>query len=94
MKCSFVVMLLFITAAACHAQVSGNVGYAQGGGRVRAEQSERAKRLLSDSEKPPTGTAMFLDAGVLMNVKADEHIAVFALYPARQPPLFSKWITP
>jgi uncharacterized protein YggE len=74
-----VVSLLVLHAGVCHAQVSGNVGFAQGGGRIRAEQSERAKRLLSESEKPPTGTAMFLDAGVLMNVKADEHIAVFAL---------------
>ena len=72
------VSLLILHAGVCHAQVSGNVGYAQGGGRVRAEQNERAKRSLADNEKP-TGTSMFLDAAVLMNVKADEYIAVFAL---------------
>lgn len=71
-------MLLVLQPSISRAQVSGNVGYAQGGGRSRAESAERAKRLLSDSEKPAPGS-MFLDAAVLMNVKADEHIAVFAL---------------
>ncbi|MBI1832004.1 MAG: SIMPL domain-containing protein [Planctomycetes bacterium] len=78
MRISITLALFFLSANHSHAQVSGNVGYSQGGGRVRAENAERAKRLLSESEKP-AGNGMFLDAGVLLNVKADEYIAVFAL---------------
>ncbi|MBI3821487.1 MAG: SIMPL domain-containing protein [Planctomycetes bacterium] len=79
MKATLTILSFLITATVCHAQVSGNVGYAQGGGRVRAENAERAKRSVAANELPPSGTAMFLDAAVLMNVKADEYIAVFAL---------------
>jgi uncharacterized protein YggE len=78
MRIAVALSLLFFSAAVCHAQISGNVAYTQGGGRMRAEATERAKRVLSDSEKP-VGNSMFLDAGVLMNVKADEYVAVFAL---------------
>jgi uncharacterized protein YggE len=70
---------LIASAAACHAQASGNIGYSQSGGNSRAEQNERAKRTQTKEEMPPTGTSMFLDASVLMNVKADEHVAVFGV---------------
>jgi uncharacterized protein YggE len=61
-------------------QVGGNVGFAQGGsGKARAEQSERARRVLSTQELPPTGTSTFVEASVLMNVRPDEYVAVFAL---------------
>lgn len=79
MRLSLALVSCLLLATMCHAQVSGNVAFAQGGGRARAEQAERAKRLLAESEKPPTGASMFLDAAVLMNVKADEYVAVFAL---------------
>lgn len=68
----------FLGISACQAQVSGNIAFGQGGGRLRAEQAERSKRVLSESEKPAPGS-MFVDASVLMNVKADEHVAVFAV---------------
>lgn len=62
------------------AQAGGNIGYAQtGSGGARAEQSERAKRTLSREDIPPTGTSMFLEANVLLNTKADEYVAVFAV---------------
>ncbi len=61
------------------AQTSGNVGYGQNGGKARAEQSERSQRVLSAQELPPTNTSMFVDADVLMNVKADEYVAVFGI---------------
>src|SRR3954471_18441089 len=71
---------IFILAArAGVAQVGGNVGYGQAGGRARAEQYERAKRQLTREEMPPTDTTMFIDANVLINVKADEFVATFGV---------------
>jgi len=72
-------LVLTLAARAGIAQVGGNVGYGQAGGRARAEQNERAKRQLTREEMPPTETAMFIDASVLMNVKADEFVATFGL---------------
>ena len=66
-------------AGACFAQVSGNIAYSQSGGKARAEQNERVKRTPAPGEAPPTATTMFLDAGVLMNVKADEYVATFGV---------------
>ena len=63
----------------CWGQVAGNVNYSQPGGRARAEQIERNKRVLTKEELPPSGTSMFVEANVLMNVKADEYVAVFAI---------------
>src|SRR6267378_1062733 len=60
-------------------QASGNVGYSQSGGSRRAEQVERAKRVLTKEEMPPSGTSMFVEASVLMNVNADEYVAVFGV---------------
>lgn len=67
------------SCGAARAQASGNVGYAQGGGSGRAEQQERGKRVLGERDVPPTQTSMFVEASVLMNVLADEHVAVFAV---------------
>jgi uncharacterized protein YggE len=63
------------------AQTSGNIGYERNGqnGKAAAEQRERNERALSAPELPPTNTSMFVDAAVLMNVKADEYVAVFGL---------------
>lgn len=74
-------LLLLIAASAGHAfaQASGNIGYSQSGGNARARENERAKRALAQGELPPTGTSTFIDASVLMNVEADEHVAVFAV---------------
>ncbi len=72
-------LFLMTSAAVCFAQASGNIGYSQSGGQARAEQNERAKRVQTKEEMPPTATSMFLDASVLMNVKADEHVAVFGV---------------
>jgi hypothetical protein len=63
----------------CPAQASGNIGYSQSGGNARAEQNERNKRVLAKEDAPPTATSMFVEASVLMNIKADEHVAVFGL---------------
>jgi uncharacterized protein YggE len=72
-------LILFLTTRAGVAQVGGNVSYGQAGGRARADQNERAKRQLSRDEMPPTDTTMFIDASVLMNVKADEFVATFGV---------------
>ncbi len=72
-------LILTLAARAGVAQVGGNVGYGQAAGRARAEQNERAKRQLTREEMPPTDTAMFIDASVLMNVKADEFVATFGV---------------
>jgi uncharacterized protein YggE len=76
-----VTLFLFLIAAAavCLAQASGNVGYGQGGGSARAEQNERAKRVPVQGEAPPNSTSMFVEASVMMNVKADEYVAVFGV---------------
>ncbi|MDT7780015.1 MAG: hypothetical protein QOC99_2527 [Acidobacteriota bacterium] len=76
------ILILFTLALAgpCLAQASGNVGYSQAGsGKARAEALERAKRVPVQGEQPPSQTTMFVDAAVLLNVKADEFVAVFGL---------------
>ncbi len=80
MKRTLILFLLTITgAAAVFAQASGNIGYAQGGGNARAEQNEKSKRVPVQGEAPPSATTMFVEASVLMNVKADEFVAVFGV---------------
>jgi uncharacterized protein YggE len=71
-------LLLFVTVCAgvCRAQASGNVAYSQQGRQSeRAEQRELAKRGQIDA----TGNSLIVDASVLINVRADEHVAVFGV---------------
>jgi uncharacterized protein YggE len=75
---TIVFVILVINPALCFGQASGNIGYSQPGGRARAEQIESSKRSLSRDEAPPNGT-MFVDASVLMNVRADEYVTVFGV---------------
>ncbi len=70
---------VFAFPTVCRAQVSGNIGYAQNSGKMRAEQSERAKRALTKEEMPPSSTSTFVEASVLLNVTADEYVAVFGI---------------
>ena len=77
-----VLLLSLITAALTSTgfpQASGNVGYSQSNAKVRSEQNEKNKRVLSPAEMPPGSNSMFLEASVLMNAKADEFVAVFAV---------------
>jgi uncharacterized protein YggE len=39
----------------------------------------RTRRSQAEAEKPPSGTTTFVEANVLMNVKADEFVAVFGI---------------
>ncbi len=73
------VIVLVVVPTLGRAQVSGNAAYAQQGGRARAEQNERSKRVLTEQELPPSDTSMFVEASVLMNVKPDEFVAVFGI---------------
>jgi len=70
---------IVLSCAAGLAQTSGNIGYQQNGGKAKAEQSERSERIIAKEDLPPTNTSMFVDADVLMNVKADDFVAVFGL---------------
>src|SRR5690349_5978400 len=83
MKRAWIVSLgiVAIVAGAGRAQVSGNVGFAQPGvgGRARAEQAERARRTVGQFELPPSGSSTYVEASILMNVKADEYVAVFGV---------------
>jgi uncharacterized protein YggE len=74
-----IALMMISSAVTCFAQASGNVAYSQSGGHTRAEQNERNKRALSQVEMPPTATTMFVEASVLMNVKADEYVAIFGV---------------
>jgi uncharacterized protein YggE len=71
--------LLWVLPAICRAQTGGNIGFSQGGVKARAVERERSRRILSDHEKPPSGTTTFVEADVLMNVKANEFVAVFGI---------------
>jgi uncharacterized protein YggE len=59
-------------------QAPGNAVYGQGAGKAGAEQAERARRNLGPRDVPPPGST-FVEASVLMNVKADEFVAVFGV---------------
>ncbi len=62
-----------------HAQVSGNANFGQAGGRGPAEQREHAKHVIANGDHPPSATSMFVEANILMNVRADQYVAVFAV---------------
>lgn len=72
----FLLLSATLPAVVCHAQASGNVAYAQQGRQsAQAEQRELAKRGQVDA----SGNSLIVDASVLINVRADEHVAVFAV---------------
>jgi uncharacterized protein YggE len=72
-------LILAAVTNAAFAEASGNLAYSPGYPRNRPEENERIKRVLSPADIPPGSNTMFLEASVLMNVKADEYVAVFAL---------------
>src|SRR5271155_406730 len=78
---------LLVQSSECFAQTSGNIAYSQSYGKLRPEQNERDKRLPPQSEAPPGSNSMFLEASVLMNVLADEYLAVFAVSQEGKTPI-------
>src|SRR5450755_659298 len=81
MKTNLIVALLLFMACPdfSYGQASGNISYSQGGGRARAEQREHALRVLTKDELPPTAASTFVEASVMINVKADEYVAIFGI---------------
>ncbi len=80
MKNAWVVaILLIIGVSYCFGQMAGNSSYGMGNGRARVEETERNKHVFTKEELPPTAGDTFVEANVLMNVKADEYVAVFAV---------------
>ena len=76
----FVISLsILVLQGVCFAQASGNAAYSQSGGNTRARQNERSKHVVQQGELPPSPTSMFVEANVLMNVKADEYVAIFGI---------------
>jgi uncharacterized protein YggE len=71
-------MAVVVCSGMSTAQTSGNIGYSQSSGSSRAKQNERNKRTPVPGEAHPSD-GMFLEASVLMNVPADEYVAVFAV---------------
>jgi uncharacterized protein YggE len=77
--CLCLALSAFASPAVCRAQVVGNSAYSQqqyGRSSDLVRQRERGKR---GEGGVPSPTSMFVEASVLMNVKADEHVAVFAV---------------
>jgi uncharacterized protein YggE len=72
--------LLIVSLAPCTAvaQIGGMGGGGQASGRARARQLEQARSQQTRTE-PPSDSTMFLEANVLMNVKADEYVATFGV---------------
>lgn len=60
------------------AQVSGGVGANNGSGISPAE-TEASKRQAMPAELKDDGTSTFVEASILMNVQADEYVAVFGV---------------
>jgi len=78
-RCALVLACLTLASGYASAQTSGNIGYGQNNAKARAEQNERSQRTMTAQDLPPTDVSMFVDADVLMNVKADEYVAVFGV---------------
>jgi len=81
MRNSFTLLCFILTVfpALVSAQFGGGVVYLNSASKARAKQSEAGRRVLSKDDLPPSTTSTFVEASVLMNVKADEYVAVFAL---------------
>jgi len=78
MKTFIVLSAVIYCSVLAVAQASGNIGYSQSSGSSRARQAERNKRVPLPGETHPSD-GMFLEASVLMNVPADEYVAVFGV---------------
>jgi uncharacterized protein YggE len=79
-KFAFIIAICSLAfALPCRGQHGGNIGYSQAGAKARAEQLVQGRRTLPEQDQPPTRTSTFVEADVLMNVKADEYVAVFGI---------------
>ena len=76
--CCFAFLLLVPLGSQAGGQIAGNSAYGGDNAQRRAEANERSLRVLSKEDVPPDHS-MFVDASVLLNVKADEYVATFAV---------------
>ena len=79
MKILFTILAIIVSATFCFGQTSGNNAYSQSSNNARAKQNERSKKNITIPEAPPSASTMFVEANVLLNVKADEYVAVFGI---------------
>lgn len=73
-----IAIVIVLASQVCIGQVGGGSVYRQDQS-ASPQSAERAKRMITKEEMPPNATSMFLDASVLINVKADEYVAVFGI---------------
>jgi uncharacterized protein YggE len=79
MKQSLVLLTgLLILSGTGHCQFGGNTNYSQDR-EISPAQNERNKRNPIPAELRADNPATFIEASVLMNVKADEYVAVFGV---------------
>ena len=73
-------VILVLLPATGFGQVGGNINYGGGAaGPTQALMRERALRQVTRDEMPPTDSSVYLDAGILMNVRADQFVATFGV---------------
>lgn len=71
-------LLIQLVPVVVFGQAGGNAAYMQGGAQSRAVQAERARRTVGTLDIP-AARSTYIEASVLMNVKADEYVAVFGV---------------
>ncbi|RYG75504.1 DUF541 domain-containing protein [bacterium] len=84
-------ILLLGYSPQCHAQFAGGMGGSRAEDRSNDRNSpasiELQKRQPTPAELRPDGSAMFIAASVVMNVKADEYVAIFGVAEEGATPL-------
>jgi len=75
----FALLVLASALVSCSFAQVGGGSAAFGQRQNSADANERAKRVISKDEMPPDSSSTFIDASVLINVKADEYVAVFGI---------------
>jgi uncharacterized protein YggE len=73
------IIILLLVPGRSYAQIGGNANFGETRGRGGAEQRERTKPVIAKDDHPPTATSMFVEANVLMNVRADQYVVIFAI---------------
>jgi hypothetical protein len=73
------IIILLLVSGRSYAQIGGNANFGETRGRGGAEQRERTKPVIAKDDHPPSATSMFVEANVLMNVRADQYVVIFAI---------------
>ncbi len=78
MKILLTLLIACSTLSIAHAQIAGGAG-SFGNNRPGAALAQELAKRASRNLVPPDANSFFVDASVLINVKADEYIAVFGI---------------